>query len=385
MKALQNWLLAFKPARLQADRVERIRACVGALIGIFVTGISSFWLIGNTPQLPMLIAPLGASAVLLFAVPNGPLAQPWPIVGGNTLSALVGVTALMLFDDVAVAAAVGVGGAIALMFLTRSLHPPGGAVALATVLGGDAVLQQGYYWALVPVGLESLMLLVVGLLYNNLTGRRYPPLPVSPKPEAHPSTDRPPGERLGFTQEDLEGVLQRYEQVLDVSPSELQTILKQTELAAWRRRMGEILCGDIMSRDLITATSDTLIGEAWALMNSCRVKALPVVDDEGHVVGIVTLVDLLKRAGTHYFEQSDEAVSALLRHADRQGQNTVEAVMSRAVETAEQNDHIATLVPKLSDGGRHHIPVVDAERRLVGMVTQSDLVAALYHGSDAQH
>ena len=384
MKALQNWLLAFKPARLQADRVERIRACVGALIGIFVTGISSFWLIGNTPQLPMLIAPLGASAVLLFAVPNGPLAQPWPIVGGNTLSALVGVTALMLFDDVAVAAAVGVGGAIALMFLTRSLHPPGGAVALATVLGGDAVLQQGYYWALVPVGLESLMLLAVGLLYNNLTGRRYPPLPASPKPEAHPSTDRPPGERLGFTQEDLEEVLQRYKQVLDVSPSELQIILKQTELASWRRRMGEILCGDIMSRDLVTATSDTSLEEAWALMSSRHVKALPVVDRESHVVGIVTLVDLLKRAGTHYFEQSDEPVSAPLQH-DRQARNTVGTVMSRAVETAEQNDHIATLVPKLSDGGRHHIPVIDAEQRLVGMVTQSDLVAALYHGSDTQH
>jgi CBS-domain-containing membrane protein len=142
MKALQDWLTAFRPAKISADRSERIRACVGALIGIFVTGITSYWLIGNSPQLPMLIAPLGASAVLLFAVPSGPLAQPWPIVGGNTLSAIVGVTALMLFDDIAMAAAVGVGGAIAVMFLTRSLHPPGGAVALATVLGGDAVLQQ---------------------------------------------------------------------------------------------------------------------------------------------------------------------------------------------------------------------------------------------------
>src|SRR5690606_22752377 len=109
MNALRDWFTAFLPARSTADRSERIRACFGALLGIFVTGITSYWLIGSTPQLPMLIAPLGASAVLLFAVPNGPLAQPWSIVGGNTLSAVVGVTALMLFDDLAVAAALGVG------------------------------------------------------------------------------------------------------------------------------------------------------------------------------------------------------------------------------------------------------------------------------------
>lgn len=384
MTALRDWLAAFKPARITADGRERARACIGALIGIFTTGITSYWLIGNTPQLPMLIAPLGASAVLLFAVPNGPLAQPWPLVGGNTLSAIVGVTALLLFDNIAIAAAVGVGGAIGVMFLTRSLHPPGGAVALATVMGGDAVLQQGYYWALVPVGLESMLLLVIGLLYNNLTGRRYPPLPQATPPNAHRTGDIAPGQRLGFTNADLESVLKRYEQVLDVSPSDLQTILKQTEMEAWRRRMGEIICADIMSRHLVTVRRGTPLREAWSLLQHHKIKALPVIDAERHVIGIVTLVDFLKHARLDDYAGFGNKLSQFLKGEREGSSGLIEEIMSTDVETAHTSEHIATLVPKLSDGGRHHIPIVDDDSRLAGMVTQSDLVAALYRGPLSQ-
>lgn len=382
MKAVRSWIASFKPARMQGDRIERIRACVGALIGIFVTGISSYWLIGNSPQLPMLIAPLGASAVLLFAVPNGPLAQPWPVLGGNTLSALVGVTALMLFDNVAVAAAVGVGGAIGVMFLTRSLHPPGGAVALATVMGGDAVLQQGYSWALVPVGLESLLLLVVALIYNNATGRRYPQPTAQPAPNVHRTGDLAPGDRLGFTQQDLERVLARYEQVLDVSPSDLNTVLKQTELEAWRRRMGEIRCRDIMSRDLVTASRETPLREAWKRMQHHRIKALPVIDNERRVIGIVTLLDFLTHARLDDYASFRDKLGRFL--GGRSGATDLGAIMASPVQCAHQEEHIAALVPLLSDAGRHHIPVVDDEHRLTGMVTQSDLVAALYRGAATQ-
>ena len=384
MTALRDWLAAFKPARITADGRERARACIGALIGIFTTGITSYWLIGNTPQLPMLIAPLGASAVLLFAVPNGPLAQPWPLVGGNTLSAIVGVTALLLFDNIAIAAAVGVGGAIGVMFLTRSLHPPGGAVALATVMGGDAVLQQGYYWALVPVGLESMLLLVIGLLYNNLTGRRYPPLPARPVANPHNTADAAPGRRMGFTQADLEKVLERYKQVLDVSPAELGMLLKQTELQAWRRRMGAILCSDIMSRDVVTARADMPLIEAWSRMHEHRIKALPVVDDTGHIQGILTQFDLLEHAGLDGAPDVHAKLNGLLERSGVPGAGCVGDIMTSPAETAGTDEHIGVLVPKLTEGGRHHIPIVDGQQRLVGIVTQTDLVSALYHGETPQ-
>src|SRR5450830_1606221 len=81
-----------------------------------------------------LIAPMGASAVLLFAVPASPLAQPWSIIGGNLVSALVGVSYAKLVAEPALAAALAIALAIACMFALRCIHPPSGAVALTAVL-----------------------------------------------------------------------------------------------------------------------------------------------------------------------------------------------------------------------------------------------------------
>nr|WP_259677544.1 HPP family protein [Klebsiella pneumoniae] len=101
---------------------------------------------------------MGASAVLLFGVPSSPLAQPWSIVGGNVLSALIGVTVGMLVPDAALACGLAAALAIAGMYFLRCLHPPGGAVALTAILGGAGVHSEGYHFVLTPVLLNSLML-----------------------------------------------------------------------------------------------------------------------------------------------------------------------------------------------------------------------------------
>ncbi len=96
-------------------------------------------MLGNGPHVPLLVAPMGASAVLLFAVPASPLAQPWSIIGGNTISALIGVIVAHFVHEPALATGIAVALAIAAMSFTRCLHPPGGAAALTAVLGGPAV------------------------------------------------------------------------------------------------------------------------------------------------------------------------------------------------------------------------------------------------------
>ncbi|MGZ3253432.1 MAG: HPP family protein [Burkholderiaceae bacterium] len=133
----REWLVRFLPQPNTAGGFEQMRACAGALFGLMLTGLLSYSLLGRASATAYLIAPMGASAVLLFCVPASPLAQPWSIIGGNLVSALIGVTCAKLFVDAPLLAAALAGClAIGAMFSLRCLHPPSGAVALTAVLGG---------------------------------------------------------------------------------------------------------------------------------------------------------------------------------------------------------------------------------------------------------
>jgi len=132
-------------------------------------------------ELPLLIASFGASAVLLFGAPRSPLAQPRNLLGGHALSALVGVSFWKLaqvapaFALPGIPEALTVATAIAVMHLTRTLHPPGGATALTAVIGGPQIHALGFSYVLVPATLGPLILLAVALVFNNLPRtRRYP-------------------------------------------------------------------------------------------------------------------------------------------------------------------------------------------------------------------
>ncbi|MBI3188205.1 MAG: HPP family protein, partial [Gammaproteobacteria bacterium] len=155
------------------DHREKLISAVGGFLGIFlVLNITHFFVPGVAGAL--IVASMGASAVLLFAVPHGPLSQPWPLLGGHVLSAMIGVTMHILVDDMFLAGALAVGISIAVMYYTRCIHPPGGASALAAVVSGPAVYALGYQFVLTPVLLNALVILVVALLVNYpFAWRRY--------------------------------------------------------------------------------------------------------------------------------------------------------------------------------------------------------------------
>jgi CBS domain-containing membrane protein len=173
---------------------------------------------------------MGASAVLLFGLPASPLAQPWPILSGNLLSAFVGVTVALVIPSPLVAAAVAVGVATGLMAVLRCTHPPSGAVALTAVLGGPAVHAAGYHFLRVPVLLNSALLTLAALVYNNLTGVSYPHRAHAP---AHP---HPPGQPLVVTGADFDAVLVDYGEALDIDREDLQRIYEELVGRAEERR-----------------------------------------------------------------------------------------------------------------------------------------------------
>jgi CBS domain-containing membrane protein len=123
----------------------------------------------------LLVASMGASAVLLFALPHGPLSQPWAVIGGHGSSAVVGVAWATLVSDLPIAAALAVGSSIALMQVLRCVHPPGGATALSAVIGGPTVHALGMRYVLTPVLLNAMVIVSVAVAFNALLGSRpYP-------------------------------------------------------------------------------------------------------------------------------------------------------------------------------------------------------------------
>lgn len=154
---------------------EVLWSWLGACCGI---GLLSFM---NQAFLPsgdnlLLIGSFGASAVLVYGAPRAPLSQPRNLVGGHILSATIGVICFQALGFLPwLAAPLAVATAIAVMHLTRTLHPPGGATALIAVAGSDQIHALGFLYILMPVGVGALTLLLVGLLVNNLPRQRQYP------------------------------------------------------------------------------------------------------------------------------------------------------------------------------------------------------------------
>ena len=151
-------------------------SAAGGLAGILAVLWSSHWLLGSGEGSVLIIASMGASAVLLFAAPHGALSQPWPVLGGHLVSALIGVAcARWLGAEPMLAASLAVALAIAAMYSLRCLHPPGGATALSAVLGGESVHALGYGYLFSPVLLNVVVLLAVAVAFNYpFAWRRYP-------------------------------------------------------------------------------------------------------------------------------------------------------------------------------------------------------------------
>jgi len=349
LTALRQYVARILPGALPSHAGERWHTCLGACLGILLAGVATVYLV--PAHEPWLVAPLGASAVLVFAVPSSPLAHPWSVLVGNSLSALVGVACGSIIHHTPSAAAIAVALAIATMMATRSLHPPGGATALLAVLSH----ASSPAFALHPVALNSLLLVVAGMAFHRLRGHRYP--------------HRAPASRAPrrFQAADIDEALRRHHELLDISRDDLASVLEGAETAAYRRTLGAIRCRDVMASPAFRVSRNTPLAVAHRMMREHTIKALPVTDSAQRVVGILTAWDVLEHLAT--------------RHAGHKA--AVGALMSAPVSTASPEQPVIELAHLIALGANHHIPIIDAHQRLVGILTQSDLIRTLYHAVHA--
>jgi CBS-domain-containing membrane protein len=200
------------------SHIERIVSAAGGFVSIFAILAISRHFVGSEAA-TLIVASMGASAVLLFAVPHGPLSQPWPVIGGHLLSAVIGVSSAILVPVRLVAAALAVALAIGVMHYARCIHPPGGATALSAVVGGPVVQALGYQFVLTPVLLNVLVIVVTAILFNYpFAWRRYPAY-FKPARPLDTETLTP-----SIAHEDLVYALSEVDSFIDVSEQDLIAI-----------------------------------------------------------------------------------------------------------------------------------------------------------------
>lgn len=357
---------------------ERLKVALAAFIALFIVTYTSLQL-ADAASTIVLLASMGASSVLLFGLPNSPLARPWSFAAGHLISATVGLICSHLFTDLALMAAVTIGCVLFVMYIFECMHPPGGATALVPVIAStDSVL--GYDFLLYPVALNVFVMLLVAIVLQKFWLKRGLQPTAQKFDPVHLHKDASPLKRLGLQPEDLLSALNSFDTVVDISEQDLERLYHQAQLHAYQRKSGEIRCSDIMSRDLVTVTPDTAVGSAWQLLRKHKISMLPVTDPKQQLLGVVSTVDFLKNLQVpHYWGLLRHVNQLLLKSRHKtQHKRQVAEIMVTNLTVAHEQDHIVALVPMLSDQGLHHIPVLNDQQQLVGVITQSDLIAALF-------
>ncbi|GGE27355.1 hypothetical protein GCM10007276_00700 [Agaricicola taiwanensis] len=207
----------------------RLIACLSATLAMVVTSTFSAMVLDETS--PLLLGPIAASAVLIFTLPTSPLSQPWRVIGGHVISAVIGYGAAILIPDTALAAELSLGLSMLVMTLTRSFHPPGGGMAVTTALAGPEVAKWGILFPFLPVGLNAIALVLTGVAFHALFRQSYPHHP-SQEPAGAPAATS------GVLPEDLDRALEQMGATFDISREDLNRLLDHAEANAIERRRG---------------------------------------------------------------------------------------------------------------------------------------------------
>lgn len=207
---------------------EKLISALGACLGILAVYWGTRWCFPDgfmhTAGTLLMVTSMGASAVLLFAVPQGALSQPWAVMGGHLLSAFVGVTCQELFPDQTWTPALAVGLAVGVMHYARCIHPPGGATALAAVIGGAEIYQLDYWYLVFPILINVASIMLMAIAFNALfPWRRYPAHLVKRKIiKPAVASER----QFELTQEDFSAAMEQLNSYVDITSENLTQLLE---------------------------------------------------------------------------------------------------------------------------------------------------------------
>ncbi|MDH5516282.1 MAG: HPP family protein [Gammaproteobacteria bacterium] len=269
--------------RATSSHTEKLIATLGGVLGISVTYFISFYSTGHQGA-AIIVPSMGASAVLLFAVPHGALSQPWALFGGHLVSAFVGVSCYLLVPEPFLAAGLAVGLSIGAMHVLNCIHPPGGATALAAVIGGPAIHELGFLYLLNPIYINVLVLFFIALLFNSIfPWRRYP---VCMMRFIEREDKTPEDQRSPLQEKHIEQAIKDMDLVIDVTREDLNRLflLSMQHASADRLQPEQIQLGHFYSNGKH--------GNSWSVRQ--------VIDEAGSQGGDNDLIIYRCSEGAHY-------------------------------------------------------------------------------------
>ncbi|MCX7567361.1 HPP family protein [Sulfitobacter sp. F26169L] len=370
-------LNSFGPVVAHTSPLEALRAGIGAFIGLGLVGLLVLLPSVDLTTGIYLVAPFGASAVLLFALPNSPLAQPWSAIVGNTVAAVVAVAVCLSVADPTLRIALAVGLALVATILCRALHPPAGAIAMTAALSPDAIDELGFMFAITPVALGTVLLVGIAIVYGRLTGRHYP-FRQFDDPNKHGTLDPEPTERLGLSEEELSVILEQYQQSFNLGVEDLARLIGAAEMQAAGHRINPVVAGDVMSRDLITVRATAPLVEVADLFRQHRITSLPVVDENARYLGVIFQMHLIDHARQDASKLHHRFGAAMRQVFENRANTAANAarIMSTHSPRATPDTPLTALLPLMAEGAVDAVPIL-SDAKIVGIVTRTDLISAL--------
>lgn len=334
------------PAMPWPERRDVLRSTAGLAAGVLFA-VTAGTLSGFAPEL---IAPLGASALLIFVTPNSPLAQPWSVIVGSAVSVFAGHLALLAVP-LPWAGALAVALAVLLMVGARALHPPGGAVALLSAIEG---VEHDPWDLLAPMLVLLAAVIAAGMLWARLTGRHYP---------LRDTSEVGAVQRLGLKPGQLQTLLVRFRQGANLGAADLARLVAAATDEAARHRFRALTCEDVMSSPPIAARPGERLPQLVARFRGNAIKSLPVVDSDGRPLGVI---------------QPGEIIAALTSADPGRRDQTAAQLMRADIAKVTADLPVGALLHALADDGPQIVGVMEGPR-MVGVITRTNVITLLLH------
>lgn len=331
-------------------------------------------------NLPFILASMGATAVILFAAPTSTMGRPWPLLAGHLLAAFIGISCGKLTGNLLISVPLTIGLTIFAMHYLRCIHPPGGATALLTLLGGAEVSAAGYQFLLTPLAINLGILMLAAFILNKIRAEQGRKSRIEIPSAWQRRRQIAPTQGSSIDPQDLQAAIDELDSYVDLDAAQLAQLFDMAQRQHHSRKLGDMSCAEIMDPNPLALQYGDALDQAWHALSPHDEQAIIVINRVGHVEGIVTVTDFIEQARGFAGATEQERILALITPTTTLTSDkpeTVGQIMTATTICISQDHSAADAWPMFEQYHIHHLPVIDENDKLVGIINRSTLAQIL--------